>query len=291
MMTDFGKPDALAPTRKRHQTAMVSKVRWTPEEDQRLLNFLAAGGRANWTELVPHFPGKTAQQISERWSKVLDPSLVKRSWTRVEDETIIEFVAQFGTRNWTKLAELLPGRIGKQCRERWRNHLDPCNSKEPWTPEEDQLLIRLHEEYGNQWVKIATLMPGRSDNHIKNRWNSKLKKQIECVSANYTTPRKGSRKIETPKSSEHYLPKPNLETIAKASEPAATPTFTFTPHMDFVSPAMDERSPMLFGSPFMEMRPALSPFHDPMRTPGRDSFFASPTLARSFEQEMFGSMD
>ena len=177
MMAENHAPEALAPTRIRQKsTTVTSKAHWTPEEDQKLLQFLRSGDRANWTELVPHFQGKTAQQISERWSKVVDPALVKGSWTRQEDETIIEFVAQFGTRNWTKLAELLPGRIGKQCRERWRNHLDPGNSKEPWTPEEDQQLIQLHEQYGNQWVKISACMPGRTDNSIKNRWNSALKK-------------------------------------------------------------------------------------------------------------------
>ena len=289
MMKETHQSEALAPTRIRQKSTMVaSKAHWTPEEDQKLLQFLRSGDRANWTELVPHFQGKTAQQISERWSKVVDPALVKGSWTRQEDETIIEFVAQFGTRNWTKLAELLPGRIGKQCRERWRNHLDPGNSKEPWTPEEDQQLICLHEQFGNQWVKIASMMPGRSDNHIKNRWNSTLKRRGHDLSAVYTTPQKrGKRKVETPKSAEQNLPRPNLDVMVKAAEPVTIPNIMFMPQMDLASPILTERSPFLFGSPFMGLRSTpFSPFGgDMIRTPLRDQFLASPSMGRSLDIE------
>ena len=299
MMTEAHAPEALAPTRIRQKsTTVTSKAHWTPEEDQKLLQFLRSGDRANWTELVPHFQGKTAQQISERWSKVVDPALVKGSWTRQEDETIIEFVAQFGTRNWTKLAELLPGRIGKQCRERWRNHLDPGNSKEPWTPEEDEQLIQLHEQFGNQWVKIAAMMPGRSDNHIKNRWNSTLKKRTGAAAAqiswSHQTPQKrGKRKVETPQSADQNVPKPNFEALTKVEPGLSIPSFGFTPQLDIASPALGgERSPFFFGSPYMAMRATpFSPFGgDMMRTPLRDQFLASPTLSRVLDMERHNAM-
>jgi hypothetical protein len=233
---------------------------------------LRSGERANWTELAPHFPGKTAQQIAERWGKVVDPALVKGSWTRQEDETIIGFVQQFGTKNWTKLADLLPGRIGKQCRERWRNHLDPGNNSEPWTFEEDMLLIQLHEQHGNQWVKIAGLMPGRSDNHIKNRWNSTLKKRNPTLAVQCTTPQKRSRsKIETPASIEQFVPKPSIETLlSPADQMIATPTFGWTPQI----PGLEQcASPMMFGSPFSRTD-QMSPWGK--STPSL--FFASPRL-------------
>jgi hypothetical protein len=114
---------------------------------------------------------------------VLDPSLLKGSWTRTEDEAIIKFVAQNGTKSWAKLSELLPGRIGKQCRERWFNALDPSLNRGPWTPQEDRILMQLHQRFGNRWAKIGGLMPTRSQNALKNRWHSSLAKRRDGTPA------------------------------------------------------------------------------------------------------------
>ena len=168
----------LAPTRARYKTNnCVKNVKWTKAEDELLIKIMSQKERPNYSKMVDSFSGKTGQQIAERWDKVLNPNLVKGSWTRHEDEVIIQYVKENGTRNWRNLCSLLPGRIGKQCRERWRNHLDPAINHSPWTEEEDELLIKLHREYGNKWVKISSMMKDRSDNAIKNRWNSTLKKK------------------------------------------------------------------------------------------------------------------
>jgi hypothetical protein len=172
--------DALAPTRARHKSSNnFRNTKWTTDEDNRLRQVRSRNSTAHLCEFVHLFPGKTNQQITERWDKVLDPTLVKGSWTREEDETIVQFVKSEGTKKWAQLASLLPGRVGKQCRERWRNHLDPDVNRESWTDHEDAILIELHEKMGNQWVKMTESLPGRSDNAIKNRWNSTLKKRLE----------------------------------------------------------------------------------------------------------------
>jgi hypothetical protein len=116
---------------------------------------------------------------------------VKGSWTREEDETIVRFVQENGVKDWIRLATLLPGRLGKQCRERWRNHLDPDMNRDPWTEEEDQLLIHWHTQVGSKWVKIAEFLPGRTDNAIKNRWNSTLSKRIQYEQAGLPRPKRG----------------------------------------------------------------------------------------------------
>ena len=82
-----------------------------------------------------------------------------------------------GLSKWSDIAKLVPGRTGTQCRRRWVRHLDPSVNKEPWTEEEDALLILLHEELGSKWRIIASRMPGRSETSVKNRWNSAARRR------------------------------------------------------------------------------------------------------------------
>ena len=170
----------MAPTRVRQRTSSAGKNKsWSVEDDHKLASLVVDSQPVNWFEICKHFPNRTQTQVMERWTKVLDPALLKGSWTRQEDETIIKYVAHHGTKSWARLAALLPGRIGKQCRERWVNHLNPTINHGPWTPAEDQLLIDLHSQFGNHWTKIGEMMPSRSDNAIKNRWNSTLAKRAQ----------------------------------------------------------------------------------------------------------------
>ena len=173
---------ALAPTRiRKPETRVARSSTWTPEEDEMLTQLVQNSTSYSWSVLASYFPNKTAPQLAGRWEKVINPQLVKGSWTREEDEQIIRYVQTHGDKDWAKLALILKGRTGKQCRERFKNHLDTSVKHTSWTPEEDNMLIDLHNKYGNAWTKISSFFEGRTDNCIKNRWNSTIKKRLERI--------------------------------------------------------------------------------------------------------------
>ncbi|XP_008795071.2 transcription factor MYB3R-1-like isoform X1 [Phoenix dactylifera] len=164
-------------------TRRSTKGQWTPEEDAILCRAVQKFRGKNWKKIAECFPDRTDVQCLHRWQKVLNPELVKGPWSKEEDEKIIQMVDTYGPKKWSTIAQALPGRIGKQCRERWHNHLNPAINKQAWTQEEEITLIHAHQIYGNKWAELTKFLPGRTDNAIKNHWNSSVKKKLDSYMA------------------------------------------------------------------------------------------------------------
>lgn len=153
--------------------------KWTPEEDALLSKAVAQFGGKNWKAIASQVPGRNHVQCLQRWRKALDPNVIKGFWSIEEDNRLIEIVSSANFQNWGKVAVQIPGRTAKQCRERYYNHLDPSLSKEPWSEEEDKLVLKYQETMGNHWSEIARRLQGRSENQVKVRFKLLQRRSVK----------------------------------------------------------------------------------------------------------------
>lgn len=176
--------------------------------------------------------------------------LLRGPWTPREDALLTKYIQAHGEGQWRSLpnrAGLL--RCGKSCRLRWMNYLRPDIKRGNITPEEDDLIIRMHSLLGNRWSLIAGRLPGRTDNEIKNYWNTHLSKKLKNQGTDPNThdklsdkapeKKKGKRKKNDNKQKNNdnnnkgsektlvYLPKP-IRVKALSSIPRNDSTTTFT---------------------------------------------------------------
>ncbi|XP_057793202.1 transcription factor MYB98-like [Salvia miltiorrhiza] len=147
----------------------------------------------------------------------------KGPWTKSEDRKLRSLVKQYGYKKWATIAKHMAPRIGKQCRERWHNNLRPNISKSiVWSDEEEMMIIEGRKRFGNRWSRIARLIPGRSENDVKNQWN---KTQRRLFSNKNIQRPKRLRGLYQSTVLENYIRKHFLNTTADAAAPPPPPIY------------------------------------------------------------------
>ncbi|PWA70731.1 MYB1 [Artemisia annua] len=122
----------------------------------------------------------------------------KGAWTPEEDKLLVDYITKNGHGTWRSFPELAGlRRCGKSCRLRWTNYLRPDIKRGAFSSEEEETIFNLHSLHGNKWAAIASQLPGRTDNEIKNFWNSHLRKRIPNKNGTLHPPSKSTEKKPT----------------------------------------------------------------------------------------------
>jgi hypothetical protein len=156
----------------------AGKGPWSKDEDERLLRAVATYKGKKWKAVAALVQTRTHIQCSQRWIKALNPDLGKGRWNQDEDQLLFKLVGEHGT-NWAKVAEdwkqAPRSRSHTQIRDRWVKIFDPNLRREPWTEQEDKLILLLHPELGNSWARIAQRLPGRVGESVKYRYQTLMR--------------------------------------------------------------------------------------------------------------------
>jgi hypothetical protein len=148
------------------------------EQNEHFARFVSEHG-PDWNAIQQPMNGRSNRPIAARRKAVPDPDLIKGSFLPEEDDLITKFAQELPQRPWSQIATIVPHRTAKQCRERWLVHLDPSVKKDPWSDEEDVIIFQLFQRIGAKWAEIARSLPGRSDNSVKNRFNSSISNRMK----------------------------------------------------------------------------------------------------------------
>ena len=152
-------------------------TKWTKEEDNILLKKAKEFNYKKWKEVANFLPGHSSIQCSARFRRI-KKGIVKGNWKKQEDEKLLELYKIYG-KNWSKISKEMKTRTGKQIRDRFLNSLDERIIKRKFNNDEDEKIIKLYKKYGNCWTFISKFLKGRTGDMVKNRFYSKLVKEIK----------------------------------------------------------------------------------------------------------------
>ena len=207
-------------------TVIAKSGRWAREHDDALHDAVRKHGEGQW-DVMAHSGTLRAfspSAISKRWHSI-KPN-VKGPWRKDEDGLLTKFVKVYGTDTWSIIACHIPGRSGKQCRERWKNHLDPELKKTDWSLAEDSMLMQAQKAMGNKWSEIAKKLGGRSENAVKNRYYSIRSRIQNGISPRSRGSRSRSPRSRSPRSRNQKRPK-SMPTAAQISSNASVSRQSF----------------------------------------------------------------
>ncbi|CAD8144817.1 unnamed protein product [Paramecium octaurelia] len=149
---------------------------WSLKEDNQLKQAIKIYS-TNWLLVAQALQNRNPSQCAQRWKRIKPYNYnIRKPWTSKEDQLLLRLV-QVHNKNWVQIAKCIPNRTSKQVRERFVNKLNPEINKEPFTKEEDMIIVEGYKNYGSKWCKISKLLQGRPENIIKNRYYSYIRKR------------------------------------------------------------------------------------------------------------------
>ncbi|KAK1411568.1 hypothetical protein QVD17_38118 [Tagetes erecta] len=243
-------------------------------------------------------------EVSIERNMVGNGTLKKGPWTSAEDAILVDYVNKHGEGNWNAVQKHSGlYRCGKSCRLRWANHLRPDLKKGAFTPEEERRIIELHSKMGNKWARMAVELPGRTDNEIKNFWNTRTKRRQRAGLPIYPPEFSPNENSETQnmvtfdKSHAEILPNNAFQAPAiklKYHELYAAPNILDLPGSNFLDVPEGSLLPYGLGSTTCNNNNFLHPFLKrvrrfdtyPILDGGPDEYF--PTFEQSYSQNMNG---
>ncbi|NXX75418.1 SNPC4 protein, partial [Urocolius indicus] len=183
----------------------LKRKEWTKSEDQMLLELvqeMRVGSHIPYKKIAYYMEGRDSAQLIYRWTKSVDPSLKKGSWTPEEDAMLLAAVKKYGERDWYKIRTEVPGRSDAQCRDRYLKALHCDVKKGKWSLEEEEQLIELVQKHGlGHWSKIASELPHRTGSQCLSKWKLMIGSKVRTKSCCLTKKSGPTKRRHIPESS------------------------------------------------------------------------------------------